>query len=109
MTFYKPTKKLKELVAALQTLNDSKEYAFFLRDLLTEPEIDELAGRLAVANALSEGKSQRLVAKETGVSIATVTRVNQWLKRGLGGYALAIKRLKAQGNGETQKTATEKH
>lgn len=109
MTFYKPTKKLKELVNALQTLNDSKEYAFFLRDLLTEPEIDELAGRLAVARALSEGKSQRLVAKETGVSIATVTRVNQWLKRGLGGYELVIKRIKASEKEESQKTVTDKH
>ncbi|WKZ24177.1 MAG: YerC/YecD family TrpR-related protein [Candidatus Dojkabacteria bacterium] len=95
MTLYQPNQKVKKLAQALLTLQDQKELILFLRDLLTEPEIEELAGRLSVAIALSEGKSQRVVAKETGVSIATVTRVNQWLKRGMGGYQKVIAALKA--------------
>ncbi|MCC7304157.1 hypothetical protein IT418_01960 [bacterium] len=106
MTLYNPTTKIKTLIEALMALKDQKEYIAFLRDLLTEPEIEELAGRLAVARALSEGKSQRVVAKETGISIATVTRVNQWLKRGMGGYNIVIKRLQ---NKNSQKNVTDKH
>lgn len=98
MTLYNPSQKIKAVTQAFMQLNDQKEYIAFLRDLLTEPEIEELAGRLAVAQALSEGKSQRVVAKETGISIATVTRVNQWLKRGMGGYNLVIKRLSENTN-----------
>lgn len=82
-----------QFVRALLQLKDEKELAAFLRDLLTMPEIDELALRLAVAKQLNEGKTQRAVAKLTGASIATVTRVNQWLKRGMGGYKLVLERL----------------
>jgi len=58
----------------------------FLRDLLTQPEIKEFSNRLEVARLLDSGMSQREVSALTGVSIATVTRVNQWLKRGNNGY-----------------------
>ncbi len=74
-------------------LQDEKEAAYFCRDLLTLDEINELSLRLEVANQLNQGKTQRVVAKETGASITTVTRVNQWLKRGKGGYKLVLERL----------------
>lgn len=81
------------LFKAFLTLKTVDEVANFCRDLLTEPEIEEFAGRFAVAFELSQGKSQRTVAKNTGVSIATVSRVNLWLTRGTGGYKTAIERL----------------
>lgn len=93
MTFYKPDQRLLTLVSALKKLNTTDEFVAFLRDLLTEPEIAEFSGRFAVAQSLAEGKSQRVASQETGVSIATVTRVNQWLLRGMGGYKTAIIRL----------------
>ena len=91
-------KNTKELCSALLLLSNEKEAMRFLRDLLTEPEIIEFGSRFKVARELSSGKSQRKVASETGVSIATVTRVNQWLKRGMGGYGLIIERLKGKNN-----------
>jgi TrpR-related protein YerC/YecD len=83
----------KKLFAAFLQLKTPEEVANFCRDLMTEAEIAEFAGRWEVAQKLAQGKSQRSVAAETGVSIATVTRVNQWLKRGMGGYELVLKRL----------------
>lgn len=74
-------------------LQTEKEVAAFFRDLLTLSEIDELSQRLEVATLLDQGKTQRVVAKLTDASIATVTRVNQWLKRGTGGYKLVLERL----------------
>ena len=104
MTVYKPSSRVEELVNAIRGCESESELLFFLRDLLTEPELQEFSGRLMVAKALSEGKSQRVVAKETGISIATVTRVNKWLTRGTGGYKKVIDR-----NNRAKKGITDQH
>lgn len=96
MTLYTPDAKVTKLAEGFTKPTNIDEMVAFLRDILTEPEINEFAGRFAVAQALAEGKSQRVVAKETGISIATVTRVNQWLLRGMGGYELVLKRLEQE-------------
>lgn len=85
--------KTEQLFQGFLQLKNTDEVARFCRDLMTEPEILEFAGRFDAAVELSKGKSQRTVAKETGVSIATVTRVNQWLLRGMDGYKLVLDRL----------------
>jgi len=90
------TEQLLKLCEALQSFSNTNDLANFLRDLLTEAEMKEFSGRFAVAQALAEGKSQRVVSTETGVSIATVTRVNQWLLRGMGGYKQAITEIGKQ-------------
>lgn len=87
------TNQEKNLMRSWLLLQDEKEVASFCRDLMTPAEISELGLRLEVANQLNQGKTQREVAKNTGASIATVTRVNQWLKRGKGGYKLLLERL----------------
>ncbi len=76
----------RELFEALSIINDPKDMAKFCRDLMTETEIEALSGRWQVAKLLNQGISQREASKKTGVSIATVTRVNRWLERGMGGY-----------------------
>jgi TrpR-related protein YerC/YecD len=91
-----PTNNTKELCSAFLTLNNENEVYAFLRDLLTEPEIKEFGARFNVAVELAKGQSQRKVALKTGVSIATVTRVNQWLRRGMGGYMNVINRMKSR-------------
>ena len=88
-------KKTERLFKAFLSLETVDEIAAFCRDLMTEPEINEFASRLEVASLLDEGKSQRQVSAESGVSIATVTRVNQWLSRGMNGYKLVLNRLNA--------------
>lgn len=86
------------LFSAFLQLKTVDEVANFCRDLMTEPEIQEFAGRLAVANELSKGLPQRQVSANTGVSIATVTRVNQWLQRGMNGYKIVLSRLNSKTN-----------
>ena len=81
------------LFAALLKPKTIEEMAAFCRDLMTEPEIKEFAGRWEVAQLLDAQYSQRQVAAKTGVSLATVTRVNQWLLRGMGGYKLVLGRI----------------
>lgn len=74
------------LIKAFLKLKSEKEMADFLRDLLTLPEIEEFANRLEIARLLLKGLSYQKIAKQTGVSTTTVTRVAHWLFKGCGGY-----------------------
>ncbi len=84
---------MKRLYLVLAELSDPKDIAKLLRDLLTLEELQEAGRRLAVARRLSNGETQRSIATETGVSTATVSRVNSWLHHGTGGYQLALQRM----------------
>jgi TrpR-related protein YerC/YecD len=77
-------------VLALGTVDEAR--AFF-RDLCTPAELEALADRWAVVEALGEGLSYREVHARTGVSVTTVGRVSRYLERGHGGYALVARRL----------------
>lgn len=85
---------LKDLYTAFLQLQTPADAAKFLRDLLTQPEIDEFANRLQIAKSLwlKEG-SYIAIAKKHGVSTTTVTRVAQWLHHGKGGYQIILSRL----------------
>ncbi len=88
------TKDTKVLFEAVLSLKSASEAEAFFRDLMTPQEIETFAERFKVALLLTKGISYREIYDKTGVSTATITRVNQWLERGMGGYKLAIARLK---------------
>ncbi len=48
--------------------------------------------RLQAARMLSEGKTFSQISAETGVSSATITRVNKCLSYGSGGYGQVLKK-----------------
>jgi len=85
-------KDIDELYDAILKLESLDECQRFFRDLLTENEIKEFAERWKVAKLLSNGISYIKIEKETGVSSRTIARVGRWLKRGKGGYSLAIRK-----------------
>jgi TrpR-related protein YerC/YecD len=87
------TNSKEQLFNAFLLLKSKKEVEMFCQDLMTDAEIVEFSGRLAVASELYLGNSQRQVSANTGVSIATVTRVNKWLTRGKGGYKLVLEKM----------------
>ncbi len=78
--------KEKNLVKAFSFLNNEKDVANFIRDIMTPVEIEEFANRLEIARLLMTGKSYIEIAKQTKVSTTTVTRVAHWLFKGCGGY-----------------------
>ena len=88
------TKEIKELSQAIASLRSPDEVGPFLRDLCTMSELDAMAHRWQVAQLLDEGLPYLEVAKRAHASTTTVTRVAQWLRRGEGGYALALRRRK---------------
>lgn len=90
-----PSRQDKELIQAISTLQDSKEVAGFLRDLLTQAEIGEFSRRFQVAKLLWTTTLPYLeIAEKVGVSTTTVTRVAQWLyKESYRGYFKVFTRL----------------
>ena len=84
----------KQLYKAFLQLKTEAEVEAFCTDLMTPQEIETFAGRWAVAQELDKGTPQRKVSSLTGVSIATVTRVNRFLNRGAQGYRLVLDRVK---------------
>lgn len=86
------SKDIEELYKAILLLEDQKEAKSFFRDLLTEVEIYEFAERWKVARMLAEGVPYTKIIKATGLSSTTVARVARWVKKGTGGYRLALQR-----------------
>jgi TrpR-related protein YerC/YecD len=83
-------------ILSLETMEDCR--AFF-EDLCTVKEITEMSRRLEAARMLDESKVYTEIAEETGLSTATISRVNRCLKYGSDGYARVLSRL-AEKNGE---------
>jgi TrpR-related protein YerC/YecD len=85
-----------DLLDAIVALPDREEAARFLRDLCTLRELQEMAQRWAIVRLLDEGRHYGEIARETGASTATITRIASWLKHGTGGYRAALERATAQ-------------
>lgn len=83
---YRKQPLFKSLCDALLGLKTEEEMADFLRDIGTLSELQDWSERLEVAKLLSNGMSYREVAKKTGASTTTVTRVAKFIENGPGGY-----------------------
>ena len=59
-------------------------------------ELLDIAQRLQVARMLDEKCSYAVITKETGMSTATISRVNRCLMYGSGGYRMAIDGMKKE-------------
>jgi TrpR-related protein YerC/YecD len=89
-----PIPGLDDLAEAVLAVRTQEEAQRFLRDLCTLPELEALAHRWQIVLLLDEGASYVDIAERVPTSTATVTRVAQWLRRGTGGYALVLGRVK---------------
>ncbi|MBQ2781133.1 MAG: hypothetical protein IJF42_06210 [Clostridia bacterium] len=84
-----------ELFRAILSLDSVEECYHFFEDACTIKEIQEISMRFLVARQLDAGKNYIEVNQETGVSTATICRVNKCLNYG-NGYRTVIDRLKAE-------------
>jgi TrpR-related protein YerC/YecD len=83
-----------DLFGVMSMINEPGEMASFLRDILTIDEIEEISKRLRVAKLLRKKVTVREIAKRTRMSSATISRINYWLHHGMGGYEIALEKLK---------------
>ncbi len=61
-----------------------EDMQWVIDDLLTPQEIIELAERIELLKQLKQGKTQRDIAEELGISVTTVNRWSRILKYGTG-------------------------
>ena len=66
----------------LQIQKDDMQWV--IDDLLTPQEIIELAERIELLKQLQQGKTQRDIAEDIGISVTTVNRWSRILKYGTG-------------------------
>ncbi len=86
-------KRLEMLARALTAVKTLDEAYKFLGDICTQAEVNEMSKRLIAAIMLREGYTYAEVSDHTGLSTATITRVNRALKSGSNGYAIVLGRI----------------
>lgn len=84
---------LKQFLNAVLTLENPQEALKFFQDVCTIKELTDMAKRLEAARMLAGGKNYREVTEATGMSTATISRVNRCLIYGEGGYRAALDKL----------------
>ncbi len=82
-----------DLFKAILSLTSVDECYEFFEDVCTINELLAMSQRLKVAMMLKEDRVYTDIAKETGASTATISRVNRSLQYGSGGYDKVIARI----------------
>ena len=86
------------LMDAILCLKDSEDAYRFFEDICTIAEVKSMAQRLEVAVLLREKVTYQEIAKRTGASSATISRVNRALLYGADGYARVLDVITANGD-----------
>lgn len=90
------TPSMDSLYQAILALKDENECRSFFDDLCTISELQAMKQRFDVALMLDQGQIYSEIAKATGASTATISRVNKCLKYGEDGYRVVLDRLKEE-------------
>jgi len=86
-----PNSNLYRAMLQLRTVEEC--YAFF-EDLCTVAELQAMEQRFEVAALLNDGLIYNDILEKTGVSSATISRVNRCLNYGNDSYRILLARLK---------------
>ncbi|KGN02385.1 TrpR-like protein YerC/YecD [Clostridium novyi A str. 4570] len=88
------SKQMDYLCKAILSLETTEECYRFFEDIFTINELKSIEQRLQVAKMLKQKKTYTEIAKETGASTATISRVNRCLNYGSDGYNVVLERIK---------------
>ncbi len=81
------------LYRSIVSLENTEDCKSFFEDICTKSELLEMSRRLKAAKMLSDGVVYTEIAAQTGLSTATISRVNHCLKYGSEGYLRVLKKL----------------
>lgn len=95
------TESVEEFFRAVMTLQNEEEFFSFFEDICTVQEVVSIAQRFSVARMLHDNKTYVEVAKATGASSATISRVNRSMNFGNGSYDMIFDRLQQEKNDGT--------
>ena len=84
---------LQYLCQGFLTLQTPEECRHFLENLCTASELQEMSRRLLAAKMLMDNHIYTEIASQTGLSTATISRVNRCIKYGSEGYVKVLDRL----------------
>ena len=87
------TEAVDHLFEAILCLENKDECYSFFEDLCTVSELQEMSRRLVAARMLMNNHIYSEIAEKTGLSTATISRVNKCLKYGNEGYIKALERM----------------
>lgn len=88
------------LARAFLSIESEEDCYRLFEDLFTIREVQDLAQRLEVAQLLNRKATYTEIVEKTGVSTATIGRVNRALNYGAGGYQRVLEKLdKEEANG----------
>ena len=103
----KPDKNVEYLIRGILTLQTPEECFSFFEDLCTISELTEMSRRLQAAKMLSDNCIYSEIAAQTGLSTATISRVNRCLKYGSDGYLTVLERLDQTERREKRRMSTD--
>ncbi len=89
--------KMEYLFNGILSLSTVDECMSFFEDICTVTEIIEMSKRLTAAKMLSDNCTYTDIIEKTGLSTATISRVNRCLKYGSDGYVEVLRRLDEKG------------
>ena len=81
------------LFRSILMASNIEEIKNFMEDLCTISELQEMARRLQAARMLKKNYVYSEVAEQTGLSTATISRVNRCLRYGSDGYLRILERM----------------
>jgi TrpR family trp operon transcriptional repressor len=83
-----------ELSRTLASIREPEFIEDLLRCLLTPAETADIAARWALVKALDEGRPQREIAKNLGISLCKITRGSRELKKPNSAFRRVLERIK---------------
>ncbi len=89
----KPDENIEYLIRGILTLHTPSECLRFFEDLCTPSELTEMSRRLKAARMLADNSIYSEISAQTGLSTATISRVNRCLKYNDDGYRTVISRM----------------
>ena len=81
------------LFRGILTLDSLEDCYHFFEDLCTGSELQEMSRRMQAAKMLRDNYIYTEIAERTGLSTATISRVNRCLKYGTEGYLKVLQNV----------------
>ncbi|MCX6715877.1 MAG: Trp family transcriptional regulator [Candidatus Taylorbacteria bacterium] len=81
------------LIKAFLAAQTSREMSFFLKDILTDKQIDHCKKKMCAAGMLINGMSYEFIEEATGLTPRIIARISKKLKEFDGGYNTVLSRL----------------
>ena len=85
-----------ELAKVLSKVSEGTLMEDFLRCLLTQAEIADIAGRWALVKALRQNIPQREIAKDLNISLCKITRGSREMKKDNSGFMRVLDKFEKE-------------